>query len=95
MVDDAIGLAASALVSPDGLNQVGRTSVVEKKDALSDAPQRGGSELVRASGALRDAVGEAFAHVVDQEVGPEARGLVRKGGARDRRGAAGNHFTRG
>jgi len=95
MVDDAIGLAASALVSPDGLNEVGRASVMEKKDALSDTPQRGGSELVRASGALRDAVGEAFAHVVDQEVGEEVRGLVREGGTRDRRGAAGNHFTGG
>jgi hypothetical protein len=95
MVDDPIGLAASALVSPDGLNEVGRASVMEKEDALSDAPQRGGSEFVRASGALGDAVGEAFAHVVDQEVGPEVRGLVRESSTLDRRGAAGNHFTRG
>ena len=95
MVDDPIGLAAFALVSPDGLNQVGRASVMEKEDALSDAPQRGGSELVRASGALRDAVGKAFAHVVDDEVGPEVRGLVREGSTRDPRGAAGNHSTRG
>lgn len=95
MVDDPIGLAAFALVSPDGLNQVGRPSVMEKEDALSDAPERGGSELIRAGGALGDAVGEAFAHVVDEEVGPEVRGLVRESSTRDLRGAAGNHFTRG
>jgi hypothetical protein len=33
---------------------------------LSDAPERSGSELVGAGTTLRDAVGEAFAHVVDR-----------------------------
>ena len=38
---------------------------VEEEDALSDAPERSGSELVRAGATLRDAVGESFAHVMD------------------------------
>src|SRR5256884_7768423 len=94
-MDDPIGLAASALVRPDGFHQVGRASIVEEEDALPDAPKRSGPELVRAGGALRDAVGQAFAHVVNQQVGEKVHGLVRQGGAWNRRGAARNHLTRG
>ena len=61
--DDLIGLAAVALVSPNGVNQVGRTPIMEKEDALSDAPERTGPELVGAGAALCNAVGQAFAHV--------------------------------
>ena len=94
-MDDPIVLAASALVRPDGFHQVGRASIVEEEDALPDAPKRSRPELVRAGGALRNAVGEAFAHVVNQQVGEKVRCLVRQCSAWDRRRAAGNHLTRG
>jgi len=93
--DDLIGLAALAFVSADGFDQIGCASIMKEEDALPRAPERSGAELVGAGAALRDAVGEALAHVVDDEIGPEVRRLVRKGGAWDCRGAAGNHFARG
>lgn len=93
LVDDLVGLAAAAFVSPDGFNQVGSATVVEKEVALADAPERCSPELVWASAALRNAIGEAFTHVVNEQVGPEVRRLVREGSAWDRRGAAGNHLT--
>jgi len=68
---------------------------VKEEDPLSNAPERGCPELVRAGGALRNAVGETFAHVVDEQVGQELRRLVREGSVRDRRGAACNHLTGG
>jgi hypothetical protein len=70
-------------------------AIVEEEDTLPDAPKRSGPELVRAGGALRNAVGQASAHVVNKEVGKKVRCLVRQGSAWDRRGAAGNHLTRG
>jgi hypothetical protein len=57
MLDYFICLAANAPVISDGLHEVGRSSVMEEEDALSDAPERSGSELVRAGATLRDAVG--------------------------------------
>jgi hypothetical protein len=75
--DDLIGLASCALVSPDGVNEVGGTSIMKEEDALSGAPKRSGSEFIRACSALRDAISEALAHVVDDQVGPEVRRLVR------------------
>jgi hypothetical protein len=39
MFDDLICLAAMALVSPDGVNQIGRSPIMEEEDALPDAPQ--------------------------------------------------------
>jgi len=65
LLNDIIGLASFAVVCSDGVDQIGRSSVMQEEDALSDAPERSGSELVRAGAALRNAVGEAFAHVVD------------------------------
>ena len=90
MFDDLICLAAKALVIPDGFQQVGRPSIMEKEEALSDAPERSGSELVGAGTTLRDAVGEAFAHVVDEKVRVKIRRLLGKRGARAGGGAAGN-----
>ena len=78
MLDNLICFAARALVISDGLYQVGRPSVMEEEDALSDAPEGGGSELVGTRSALRDPVGEAFAHVVDEKVRPKIRRLVGK-----------------
>ena|ERR1022692_520432 len=68
MFDDLTCLAARTPMISDGVYQVGRPSIMEEEDALSDAPQRSGSELVRPGAPLRDAVGQAFAHVVDQKV---------------------------
>src|SRR5712664_1959511 len=90
MFDDLICLAATALVISDGVHEVGRPSVMEEEDALSDAPERSGSELVGAGTTLRDAVGEAFAHVVDEKVRVKIRSLIGKRSARAGRGAAGN-----
>jgi hypothetical protein len=90
MFDDLICLAAKALVIPDGFQQVGRPSIMEKEDALPDAPERSGSELVGACGTLRDAVGEAFAHVVDDKVRVKIRRLIGRRNARACGGAAGN-----
>jgi len=55
---------------------------MEEEDALSDAPERSGSELVGARATLRDTVSEAFAHVVDEKVRVKIRRLIRKRGAR-------------
>ena len=93
--NDPIGLAAVALVSLDGINQVGGTSIVEEEDALSDAPERSGSELVGAGATLRNAVSEAFAHVVYEKVRVKIRRLIGKRSTRARRRAARNHFASG
>src|SRR6266404_3555514 len=86
--DDLIGLAASALVISDGFHQVGRPCVMEEEYAWSDAAERSGSELVGAGTTLRDSVGEAFAHVVDEKVRVKIRRLIGKRSARAGRGAA-------
>src|SRR5262245_25150105 len=83
--DDLICLAAIALVISDGFHQVSRPSIMEEEDALSDAPERSGSELVGAGTTLRDSVGEAFAHVVDEKVRVKIRRLIGKRSARVRR----------
>ncbi len=95
MFDDLICLAATALVISDGVHEVGRSSVMEEEDALSDAPERSCAELVGAGTTLRDAVGEAFAHVVDDKVRVKIRGLIGKRSARVGRGAARNLFAGG
>ena len=85
--DDLICLAAIALVISDSFHQAGRPSIMEEEDALSDAPEGSGSELVGAGATLRDSVGEV-AHVVDEKVRVKIRRLIRKGDARAGRGAA-------
>src|SRR5260370_11536116 len=95
MFDDLICLAATALVISDGFHQVSRASIMEEEDALSDAPERSGSELVGAGPTLRNAIGQAFAHVVDNKVRVKMRGLIGKRNAWVRRGAAGNLRARG
>jgi hypothetical protein len=76
--DDLIGLAAVAPVRPDGVNQIRRTPIVKEEDALSHTPERCSSELVRAGAALRNAVGQAFAHMVHQQIREKIRGLIGK-----------------
>jgi hypothetical protein len=51
---------------------------MEEEDTLSDTPKRSGSELVGAGTTLCDAVGEAFAHVVDEKVRVKIRRLIGK-----------------
>src|ERR1019366_8217168 len=64
---------------------------MEEEDALSDAPEGSSSELVGAGAALRDAVGEAFTLVVDEQVRIKIRRLMGKRRTRTGRGAACNH----
>ena len=65
----------------DGLYQAAGPPVVEEEDTLAGAPEGGGSELVGASGALRDAVGKAFSHVMDKKVRVKVDRLIGKRGA--------------
>src|SRR5215471_5093774 len=74
MFDDLICLAAAALVILDGFHQVSRASIMEEEDALSGAPERSGSELVGTGPTLRNAIGQAVAHVVDNKVRVKIRG---------------------
>src|SRR5579872_528706 len=68
---------------------------MEEEDALSDAPERSGSELVRPGAALRNAVSQAFAHVVNEQVGEKIRSLIRKCSTRTGCGATRNHCSCG
>ena len=95
LINDVIGLASFATVFPDGVDQIGRSSVMKEEDALAEAPERSGSELVGAGAALRNAVGEAFAHVVDEEIGEKIDRLIRKRRTRTGRGTARNHWPGG
>jgi hypothetical protein len=93
--NDLICLATRALVIADGFQQVGRPSIMEEEDALPEAPERSGSELVGARGTLSDAVGEAFAHVMYDKVREKIRRLIRKRSARAGRRTARNLKARG
>ena len=93
--DDLICLAAIALVISDGFYQLGRPSIMEEEDALSDAPERSGSELVGAGATLRDSVGETFAHAMDEKVRVKIHRLIGKRSARAGRGAARDLRARG
>ena len=83
VLDDFVRLAARALVVLDGFHQIGGASVMEKEDALPKPPERSGSKLIRAGAPLGDAVGQAFPHVVDEQVGPEIHLLIGEGLAGD------------
>src|SRR6184192_3216893 len=70
--DDGVRLGAGARMLLDRPEDtaVGRSgaAVVEEEDPLAGAPQGSAAELVRPGVALRHAVGESAAHVVDREV---------------------------
>ena len=85
LLDDLIRLAAMTPVGLERVDQVRRSPVMEEEDALPDAPERSGSELIGACGALGDAVFETAAHVVNEKIGVEVRGLAAECRARDRR----------
>jgi hypothetical protein len=95
MFDDLICLAASASVSSDGTHQVARPSVMEKEDTLPYAPEGSGTEFVGAGAALRDVVGEAFAHVVDGKVREKIHRLIGQRSTWVGRGAARNRCAGG
>ena len=76
MLDHPVCFAAAALVSPDGVYQVVGPPVMEEEYTLPDSPKRGCPELVGACAALRDAVGKAFAHVVDKKIGEKICRLI-------------------
>ena len=94
MFDDLICFAATALVVPDGVHQIGRPSIMEEEATLSDPPERSRSELVGAGTALCDAVSQAFAHVVDEKIRVKIHSLIGKRNARAGGGAARNFCTR-
>src|SRR5262249_8240245 len=95
MIDDLICLAAVAPVISDGFHQVGCPSIMEEEDALSDTPERSGSELVGAGATLRDSGGEALAHAVDEKVRVKIGRLIGKRSARAVRGATRDLCARG
>jgi hypothetical protein len=66
VIDDPVGLAPGASVFLDSFHQVGCASVVEEEDALSNPPERSGSEFIGAGAPLRDAIRKTFSHVVDK-----------------------------
>src|SRR5262245_34998786 len=68
-----------AAVGGDGLGERGRPTVVEVGRAEAEAPEWRGAELATGRASLDDAVGEAGAHVVQQEVGEEQDLLVAEG----------------
>ena len=60
----------------DRFHQIGGPAVMQEKDPLSNTPQRSRPELVWSCTALRNAVGEALAHVVHQKIGEQIHSLV-------------------
>ena len=82
--DYAIGFGALAGVLLDGVDQAAirwrGTAIVEEEDALAYAPEGGGAEFVAGGGALGDVVGQALAHVVNEEIGIESCGLIAESG---------------
>src|SRR5207249_8102121 len=65
-----------ALVFLDRFQQVAGASIVKEEDALPQAPQRRGPELVALCLSLEDLVGQPRPHVVEQEIREEVDGLV-------------------
>src|SRR6516162_6510160 len=55
-------------MSGDRLVKVRGSPVMQKKQPLADAPQRGSAEFAATGVALRDAVGQPAPHVVEGEV---------------------------
>src|SRR5262245_2837280 len=74
-LDDGIGLGSrqapvlTTRVPFDRLDEVAGPAVVQEEQALTQAPQRRRSKFIRPRVALRDVVGQAGAHPMEQEVG--------------------------
>ena len=52
----------------DRSHQVCGATVMQEEQALAKAPERCGSELIRSSRPLTDAVGEVRSHVMEGEI---------------------------
>ena len=70
------GPEASAFVRSNRLEQVRRTSIMQKEEPLSQPPQWGCPKLSWPRLSLSDAVGQTWAHVVNQQVGEKVHSLV-------------------
>src|SRR5262252_7931202 len=55
----------------NGLYNIRRSAVVEEKDPLTCAPKRGRSELISLRGSLDDVIGQAWSHMMHQQIGKE------------------------
>jgi hypothetical protein len=55
-------------MSLDGGQQIICTAIMEEKDALAEAPQGSGAELVTARGALGDVIRQTCTHVMEFDV---------------------------
>src|SRR5205823_9786231 len=66
----------------DRLDEVRGPSVVQEEYPLPQPPERGAAEFPRPRSALTHPVGQAYPHVVDQQVGVEIHGLIAKRGDR-------------
>jgi len=89
--DDATGFGALALVLLNRVDQAairgGGAAIVQEENALADAPEWRGAEFVADGGTLGNIVRETRAHVVDEQVGVEIRGLIaERGGEAGARG---------
>src|SRR5947209_2483074 len=70
---DGNGLGTGTVVSFDRRQQVLGAAVVHEEDALPEAPQRRGAELIAAGAALRHVVIQRRAHVMNLDVAEEVR----------------------
>ena len=68
VVDDAVSFGALAGVFLNGVQEIRGAAIVKEENALAEAPQRRRAEFVWSGVALRDAVREIRAHVVDQQI---------------------------
>src|SRR5580692_2998267 len=87
-----VGFRPPARMLIDGVDQIGRPSIVQEEDALAESPKRRRAELIARGPALRDAVGKIAAHVVEEQVREEVD--VRFVQARGEGGRTGLHRRR-
>lgn len=67
-LNHGVGFGTLARMLPDGVHQITGSPIMQKEDALSQAPQRSRPELVRPCRSLCDAVSQPGSHVVHYEV---------------------------
>ena len=73
---------AGARMCLDCLQKVGRSSVVEEENTLTETPQWRCTELIRSGMALGDVVRQPRAHLMDQQIGEEVDLFVTERSAR-------------
>src|SRR4029453_1998944 len=70
------GKDTPAAMRPDRFPQFRRSAIVQKEQPLSQPPQRGRAKLSWSGLSLPDTIGQAWAHVVNQQVGVETHRLI-------------------